>query len=239
MKQRFLPLLLAALLALSAGCSPRAPEEAREPSASEEAPASDDTDTPEESPAPEDADIPGQSAAGEEASPDGFYPASASYLDYDGAPLRGASAWNPDGTLTFQNENTLTTLSPDNRVLETVELPAGSLPGGPYDLSWSDACILAANSNADGSENFGAVYFTDGGGVYLANISLFDRQGSLVRQYYQGALGTYDESGQYVYLPPCPEGGDRHGSLQPHPAEHSLAGFRDGRPGMPRPGRPL
>lgn len=113
-----------------------------------------------------------------------FYPAAAVYADYDGSPLLGARGWNEDGTFTFQHENTLTTLSAGNQVLSQVVLPPESLPGGGvYDLSWSESHILAIGRQTAQNRQYGAVYFTGDGGVHLANLTLFDRQGRLVRQY--------------------------------------------------------
>jgi len=139
---------------------------------------------------------------------DAFYPAAAAYLEYDGSAIRGLHSWNEDGTLTFQHENKLTTLSVDNQVIETITLPLEYLSeDGGYDLTWSESRILAIDRQTEESWNqYGVVYFTDDGGVHFANLTLFDRQGNLIRQYHQGEVNGYDEDGNYVYYLPCPEG---------------------------------
>ena len=96
MKHRISAFLLAALLAVTAaGCSAQEPEDS--------------------------AGLP-ESSAGTAVRSEAFYPAEAGYTDYDGSPVQGWSGWNADGTFTFQNHNTLTTLSRENQVLETITL---------------------------------------------------------------------------------------------------------------------
>lgn len=56
------------------------------------------------------------------------------------------------------------------------------------------------------NESYGAVYYTDSGTVCLANLTLFDRQGNLVRQYPRSQVYGYDENDQKICLLPCPEG---------------------------------
>lgn len=181
MKQRFFSLLMAALLSVTiAGCSAR--------------PAGESGNT----------SLPPESST--QTHSDAFYPAKASYLDYDGSPALGWSAWNPDGTFTFQNINTLTTLSQDNEVLNTVTLPEDALPDDGYVLSRSDAYLLALANSSGPDTSYAALYFTDSGRVCLANLSLFDLQGNLVRQYPQSAVYTHDEHDRTVYQLPCPEG---------------------------------
>lgn len=97
MKHRISAFLLAVLLAVTAaGCSAQEPEDS--------------------------AGLP-ESSAGTAVRSEAFYPAEAGYTDYDGSPAQGWSGWNADGTFTFQNHNTLTTLSRENQVLETITLP--------------------------------------------------------------------------------------------------------------------
>lgn len=180
MKHRIYAFLLAALLAVTAaGCSAQEPEDS--------------------------AGLP-ESSAGTAVRSEAFYPAEAGYTDYDGSLVQGWSGWNADGTFTFQNRNTLTTLSRENQVLETITLPEEALPGGEYSLDRSDDYILALSNPASMNEPFGAVYYTDSGTVCLANLTLFDRQGNPVRQYPRSQVYGYDENDQKICLLPCPEG---------------------------------
>lgn len=180
MKHRISAFLLAALLAVTAaGCSAQEPEDS--------------------------AGLP-ESSAGTAVRSEAFYPAEAGYTDYDGSLVQGWSGWNADGTFTFQNHNTLTTLSRENQVLETITLPEEALPGSEYSLNRSDEYILTLSNPASMNEPFGAVYYTDSGTVCLANLTLFDRQGNLVRQYPRSQVYGYDENDQKICLLPCPEG---------------------------------
>ena len=134
MKHRISAFLLAVLLAVTAaGCSAQEPE--------------DSAGLPESS---------ARTAVRSEA----FYPAEAGYTDYDGSPVQGRSGWNADGTFTFQNHNTLTTLSRENQVLETITLPEEALPGSEYSLDRSDEYILTLSNPASMNEPFGVVYYT-------------------------------------------------------------------------------
>ena len=183
MKQRFFSLLIAVLLTvIITGCSDRSVGESGSST------------------------FPSESSAGTASRSDAFYPAEASYLGYDGSLVRGWSAWNPDGTFTFQNKNTLTTLSQDNQVLDTVTLLEDALPDSGYFLSRSDAYFLALANPSSPDTSYAALYFTDSGRVCLANLTLFDRQGNLIREYPRSEVYTYDEYDQMVYLLPCPEG---------------------------------
>ena len=180
MKHRISAFLLAVLLAVTAvGCSAQEPEDS--------------------------AELP-ESSAGTAVRSEAFYPAEAGYTDYDGSPVQGWSGWNADGTFTFQNRNTLTTLSRENQVLETITLPEEALPGSEYSLDRSDDYILALSNPGKMNESYGAVYYTDNGTVCLANLTLFDRQGNPVRQYPRGQVYAYDENDQKICLLPCPEG---------------------------------
>lgn len=180
MKHRISAFLLAVLLAVTAaGCSAQEPEDS--------------------------AGLP-ESSAGTAMRSEAFYPAEAGYTDYDGSPVQGWSGWNADGTFTFQNRNTLTTLSRENQVLETITLPEEALPGSEYSLDRSDDYILALSNPGKMNESYGAVYYTDSGTVCLANLTLFDRQGNPVRQYPRGQVYGYDENDQKICLLPCPEG---------------------------------
>lgn len=132
------------------------------------------------------------------------------YYDYTAYafPIQGNDAparyrWNGDGTLTFQEQNRLHTLFPENKLLETVTIPAEHLTADTcYQFIWGDKYLLAVT--ADFSRP-GVVYFTDDGGVHLANVTLFDRQGQLVRQYHAGPIYDNDSVPQ-EFLPPVPEG---------------------------------
>lgn len=180
MKHRISAFLLAALLAVTAaGCSAQEPEDS--------------------------AGLP-ESSAGTAVRSEAFYPAEAGYTDYDGSLVQGWSGWNADGTFTFQNHNTLTTLSRENQVLEAITLPEEALPGSEYSLDRSDDYILALSNPGKMNESYGAVYYTDSGTVCLANLTLFDRQGNPVRQYPRGQVYAYDENDQKICLLPCPEG---------------------------------
>lgn len=151
MKHRISAFLLAALLAVTAaGCSAQEPEDS--------------------------AGLP-ESSAGTAVRSEAFYPAEAGYTDFDGSLVQGWSGWNADGTFTFQNRNTLTTLSRENQVLETITLPEEALPGSEYSLDRSDDYILALSNPGKMNESYGAVYYTDSGTVCLANLTLFDRPG--------------------------------------------------------------
>ena len=180
MKHRISAFLLAVLLAVTAaGCSAQEPEDS--------------------------AGLP-ESSAGTAVRSEAFYPAEAGYTDYDGSPIQGWSGWNADGTFTFQNRNTLTTLSRENQVLETITLPEEALPGSEYSLDRSDDYILTLSNPASMNEPYGVVYYTDSGTVCLANLTLFDRQGNPVRQYPRSQVYAYDENDQKICLLPCPEG---------------------------------
>lgn len=180
MKHRISAFLLAVLLAVTAaGCSAQEPEDS--------------------------AGLP-ESSAGTAVRSEAFYPAEAGYTDYDGSPVQGWSGWNADGTFTFQNRNTLTTLSRENQVLEAITLPEEALPGSEYSLDRSDDYILALSNPGKMNESYGVVYYTDSGTVCLANLTLFDRQGNPVRQYPRSQVYGYDENDQKICLLPCPEG---------------------------------
>lgn len=180
MKHRISAFLLAALLAVTAaGCSAQEPEDS--------------------------AGLP-ESSAGTAVRSEAFYPAEAGYTDFDGSLVQGWSGWNADGTFTFQNHNTLTTLSRENQVLEAITLPEEALPGSEYSLDRSDDYILALSNPGKMNESYGVVYYTDSGTVCLANLTLFDRQGNPIRQYPRGQVYAYDESDQKICLLPCPEG---------------------------------
>ena len=147
-----------------------------------------------------------ESSAGTAVRSEAFYPAEAGYTDYDGSPVQGWSGWNADGTFTFQNKNTLTTLSRDNQVLETITLPEEALPDSEYSLTQSEELILALHSSYGSDTPYTTLYFTDSGRVCLANLTLFDRQGNPVRQYPRSQVYAYDENDQKICLLPCPEG---------------------------------
>ena len=91
-------------------------------------------------------------------------------------------------------------------MLETITLPEEALPGSEYSLDRSDEYILALSNPASMNEPSGVVYYTDSGTVYLANLTLVDRQGNPVRQYPRSQVYAYDENDQKICLLPCPEG---------------------------------
>jgi len=92
------------------------------------------------------------------------------------------------------------TLTPDNRLVETVTLPQEHLPQNGYALRWSGSRILA---EAKAPNRCGVVYFTSDGGVHLANVVLFDRQGELIRKYPESEIRDETEP---VYKLPAPQG---------------------------------
>lgn len=145
--------------------------------------------------------------APEGASPvESFYPVDTALSSWDSVSEDNLYRWNEDGTLSFQSKNELHTLSAENRLLETVTLPAEQLPQDTeYSLAWNDSLILALQLGWR-EEPFSVVYFTDDGGVYLANVTLFDRQGKLIRQYPQTQVYGYSEAGEQVFYLPAPEG---------------------------------
>ncbi len=123
------------------------------------------------------------SGPGPEALEDTYYDyttyafASETEGEYDPARYR----WDRDGTLTFQEQNRLHTLSPENELLETVTIPKEHLAADTcYQFIWGDKYLLAVTAE---SYRPGVAYFTEDGGVHLAGVTLFDHQGQLVRQY--------------------------------------------------------
>lgn len=142
-------------------------------------------------------------SAPEAGDPERFYPAAMAVSDPDAVSEERLYRWNQDGTLTFQSKNELHTLSAENRLLETVTLPAEHLPRDTgYSLTWSDSRILSLSAGWREDDLFSVVYFTDDGGVHLANVTLFDRQGKLIRQYPQSQVHGYSEAGEHeIYLP--------------------------------------
>lgn len=151
----------------------------------------------EESAFPPSASVPSREENEPEMDENGFYRTVSA-----GEDLR--SHWDVDGNFVFQNENTLITLTPDNKMLERVTFPEEQLPPGGCALIWNGSRVLAVSQKSNHS---GAVYFTDDGGVYLANVTLFDRQGGLIRQYPQSQLWDEDAPGpEVVYLLPATQG---------------------------------
>lgn len=128
-----------------------------------------------------------------------FYPSAGAYMEYGFEYIRGKAEWNGDNTLTFQHENTIKTISTENEILKTVELPKEYLPeDGGYDLSWNEKYILAIDKQVESSwDQYGVVCFDDDGKVVLANVALFDLEGNLVKEYNKGAFGRYNENGKY------------------------------------------
>ena len=212
MKRSLMPRWMTALLAavlLAACAAPGEEAPIEEPSLPEQS-LSQEAETPasQEEPAQE----PSQEEASSQAdsqlpAADAFYPSMATYRDYEGSALPGSVLRNRDGTLTFQHENTLNVLSPDNRLLQTVTLPPEELPESGYDLSWSDSRILAVEPEAPLYRNqYGAVCGTETGEIFLVNVTLFDREGKLVRQYPRSLVYDYDETDTYRIIPTSPQG---------------------------------
>ena len=142
-----------------------------------------------------------------------YYLSAGAYLDYGMEFIKGKAEWNSDNTFTFQHENTIKTISAENELLETVTLPKENLPeDGGYDLSWNEKYIHAIEKQIETSWNkFGVVYFTNDGKVFLANVSLFDREGNLIKEYYRGDVYGYDEYGVYEVYLPVPDGSEYKG----------------------------
>ena len=134
-----------------------------------------------------------------ELSEEKFFPAAGAYFKYGFEYIRGRAVWNEDNTLTFQHENTINTISAENEIIETVELPKEYLPeDGAYDLYWNEKYILAIDKQEESSfDQYGVVCFDDDGNVFLANVALFDREGNLIKEYNIGAKGGYGEFGNY------------------------------------------
>ncbi len=127
-----------------------------------------------------------------------FYPAKCirgeDSLDYaNRAPFK----WNADGSFTFQNENTLVTLSEYNEVINTVTLPLEYLPAEKYSLSWSDKYIVAFSAaEQDAQLNFTSFFETEDGKVHLTNATVFDSKGNPVTRY--RLTEVYGQSGNYT-----------------------------------------
>ena len=115
-----------------------------------------------------------------------------------------AFCWNEDGGLTVQSANRLLRLSAENELLEEISLNTAQLPEN-YALCWNDERILALAQEGE-NQAFAAVCLTGQGEVFLMNLSLFGRQGKLVRRYSEGAVYGYDPSGEYQLLAVTPSG---------------------------------
>ena len=193
MKKIFAILIFAALLlSVFAGCS----NEPQEPEVPENEQISEEFSEPEEVPT----EIPEEPSEPEKT----FFPASAAYTHYGESYIDGKKTWNEDGTLTFQHENTLNTISVENELLKTVILPKEYLPeDGGYDLFWNDKYILAVDRQQESSwEHYGVACFDKDGTAHLANVALFDIEGNLIKEYNKGATGRYDENGEYEMVLP-------------------------------------
>lgn len=196
LKKRFVFLVLFALLLNLSACQTSSSSPSQTFSSADSSSLSDSRQSTQES----------SSAAGsapEEGDPKCFYPAAMAVSDPDAVSEDRLYRWNENGSLTFQNKNALHTLSAENQLLETVTLPAEHLPQDTdYSLTWSDSLILALSAGWSKDDLFSVVYFTDDGGVHLANVTLFDRQGKLIRQYPQSQVHGYSEVGEHeIYLP--------------------------------------
>ena len=144
MKRSLMPRWMTALLAavlLAACAAPGEEAPIEEPSLPEQS-LSQEAETPasQEEPAQEPSREEASSQADSQLpAADAFYPSMATYRDYEGSALPGSVLRNRDGTLTFQHENTLNVLSPDNRLLQTVTLPPEELPDGGIQIAGRDS----------------------------------------------------------------------------------------------------
>ncbi len=115
-----------------------------------------------------------------------FYPAENTFFGNElETQNRSAFKWNEDGSLTFQNKNSLVTLSEYNEVIKTVTLPEEYLPGERYILVWNDRYIVAFSTDdayGDGG-NIATLYKTTKGGVYLVNSTVFDAKGNVLERF--------------------------------------------------------
>ncbi len=120
----------------------------------------------------------------EEAKPqEVFYPCEKETFDggdFYYVPTQGI--WNFDGSLTFQNGESLVTLSPENEIISEVTLPKNPnsnctpkiYPVGDY--------IIASHVN-ENSFYDGRIYHTYNGKINLVNTTLYRKNGELVREY--------------------------------------------------------
>ncbi len=173
--------LLLVFMFLISGCE-KAPEEVQieTPSESSQIPESGETSSEEE--------------ILKEQNPS-FYPAKA--YEGDGSlehQNRAPFNWNEDGTLTFQNENTLVTLSKYNEVIKTLTLPKEYLPKDEFTLFWNEKYIIAF-AKAEEDKIYTAFYETSKGNVYLVNATVFDAEGNPITQYRVMEVDFY--SGNY------------------------------------------
>lgn len=111
----------------------------------------------------------------------------------------GRFGWQRDGTLWVQDLNTIHIIGLDNSLVKTVTLDDTKLPPY-YNLTWSGGMILAARAASRGHE-FGAVYQA-GGKISLCNVSVWDMDGNLIKEYPAFPLGA-DEAD---WTPAAPDG---------------------------------
>ncbi len=201
LKKRFVFLVLFALLLNLSACQTSSSSPSQTFSSADSSSLSDSRQSKQESSSS------AELAPEAEAPVESFYPVDTALSNWDSVSEDNLYRWNQDGTLTFQNKNALHTLSAENQLLETVTLPAEHLPQDTdYSLTWSDSRILSLSAGWREDDLFSVVYFTDDGGVHLANVTLFDRQGALIRQYPQSQVYGYSEAGEHEIYLPAPEG---------------------------------
>ena len=116
---------------------------------------------------------------------------------------------NKDGSVTFLWANNLVTLSSEGKVLSRLDMSDKVVK---YDLNYmtfSDKYILLPNNGCapdPGKDNKpGVIYFTDDGGMYLANVTLLDRQGNIIKEYPESGLYEWN-NGEKEYFLPVPDG---------------------------------
>ncbi len=108
---------------------------------------------------------------------------------------RTSCIWNSDGTMSFQNRNTLVTLSPENEIIKTVTL--SKEPNSISDCNFyvTENYIFACHRDPNFKYD-GVVYYTYGGEVHFANMTLYDREGNFIREY--PAAPIQDDDGNYT-----------------------------------------
>ncbi len=125
-----------------------------------------------------------------------FYPMEIEeQSNYSQGFTRTNCIWNGDGTLSFQNRETLVTLSAENEIIDVLEL--SQKPNSVCDsvFSVSDSYIIAAHRDPEFDYD-GVVYYTYGGEVRFANMTLYDREGNFIREY--PAAPIQDDDGNYT-----------------------------------------
>ncbi len=195
--KRFFAFILAAVLLLGfTGCKEDEPVKEQSPSleSSESSAEKEDIPEKEEEPAPLEEAVT-EGAKGSET----FYLSEREKRPFITEEILGAYRWNSDGSLTFQNRNSLSTVSPEGEILSTVSIKKGELPIS-YELAWGGNYILAMlTEETRFSPNYGAFYFNDKGEIKILNTDLFDKDGKLIKKYPESPVIEYDfEKGEYI-----------------------------------------